>query len=391
MNGIILVATRQQHCLADEKPSIQYIKRHGKVHKRKSSTILRSNSYDVLFLVETEPKNVWRVPAQRKIIEENNPVFKAMFSQDIWAPRGQISVSDVDGRGFENLIKFLHFEPVDLRSVHTAVATLHASQQYLCSELTECCVDYLGKNLTISNVLQVLQHVLLYCPSGCRPNYEAPDPTPALTSDPTAPPLESFTPVIQDGSSVCSLLVKKCLDFIDKNASILLNSEEFEDLDRAAVELITKRDTLILFDELEVFDALKSWAICECKRQNRESTPADQRNVLGDLLWTIRYLAMSSEQFMKGPVTSQLLLPEEQEQLINLFLNSSSHYSDLIEVDASYLRRKRNYQDGVKQGKKGRFRKNSDKNKDGSFECEKRTTDSPYVEKFFVFLALIFE
>lgn len=53
----------------------------------------------------------------------------------------------------------------------------------------------------------------------------------------------------------CAWLVYNCLDFIDRNATVVLNSEEIEDLDYFSICHIMSRDTLMVRETL-VFDAI---------------------------------------------------------------------------------------------------------------------------------------
>lgn len=81
------------------------------------------------------------------------------------AKKASIAVSDVDGRAFDILLKYLYNENIDLPSVMTALTTLYAAHKYMCPGLAKEVVTYLKSNLTENNVLLVLQHICLYCSS----------------------------------------------------------------------------------------------------------------------------------------------------------------------------------------------------------------------------------
>lgn len=124
---------------------------------------------------------------------------------------------------------YLNGEKVELRSVVTAVETLHAAEKYLCHGLLKDCVQYLASQLTIDNVLPILRRTRLYTP--------ADDPTPR----PSAPPLDESSAMAvsvdntedqvrrlqqqQQRAGLCSYLLDQCLEFIDTNASGVLASE----------------------------------------------------------------------------------------------------------------------------------------------------------------------
>ena len=232
-------------------------------------------------------------------------------------------------------------------------------------------VRYLKDNLSEKNVLLVLQHICLYCSSASTrtASSEWLDEAPPITvgpkkgrslslyetdNDPTpsAPPLPTITeneeneeghPLLEAedymlletderefeaGMAVssslgrkvncCDDLLKECLDLIDKQASYVLASEDIEDLDISALNMIVCRDTLRLRKgEVEVFQALKRWSTRECKRQRMELTSDNRRKVLEGAQYLVRYLTMGLEDYKSGPYKSGLLTAEESEAVFN--------------------------------------------------------------------------
>ncbi len=197
---------------------------------------------DVVFHVGTD--TVMRITAKKSVLARRNEVFHAMFygsyslrhrtgggSQQLINNQVEhIDEPDVDGRAFKNLISYLNGEKVELRSVVTAVETLHAAEKYICDGLMKICATYLAGQLSPDNVLQIYRRARFYAPPD-RPDVE-----------PSAPSLED---IISDeegrlqkqsvvsnsqpsvGSCWCSFLVNECLKFIDTNASAVLTSEVY--------------------------------------------------------------------------------------------------------------------------------------------------------------------
>ena len=233
-------------------------------------------------------------------------------------------------------------------------------------------VRYLRENLTEKNVLLVLQHICLYCSSAAISSH---DETPPITVGPSkkcrsvsiyntsslyetddpapsAPPLPTISengedqqeekPLLADdlfldtashdfeaGMAVsnsgkgskkvncCDALLKQCLELIDREASYVLASEDLEDLDISALNLIVCRDTLRLKNnEVEVFNALKRWSTRECKRQRLELTSENRRRVLEGAQYLVRYLIIPKEDYRAGPYPSGLLTSEEAEAVL---------------------------------------------------------------------------
>lgn len=242
-------------------------------------------------------------------------------------------------------------------------------------------VRYLRENLTDKNVLLVLQHICLYCSSAagrssghewasldeappitvgptklCRSisMYDAAvaaagsDPA-GTTPTPSAPPLPTISeneeeePLLEEDCSIleddqrefeagmavscttksgrkvncCDQLLKQCLELIDREASVVLASEDVEDLDISALNMIVCRDTLRLHKgELEVYNALKRWSTRECKRQRLELTSENRRRVLEGAQYLVRYLIISKEDFKADPYVSGILTSEEAEAVL---------------------------------------------------------------------------
>ena len=231
-------------------------------------------------------------------------------------------------------------------------------------------VRYLRENLTEKNVLLVLQHICLYCSSAaisshdetppitvgpskrCRSVslYETDDPAPSAPPLPTIlengeaqeeKPLLGYDSLLEAEShdfeagmavsagsgsngpngkskkvNCCDALLKQCLELIDREASFVLASEDLEDLDISALNLIVCRDTLRLKSEVEVFHALNRWSTRECKRQRLELNSENRRRVLEGAQYLVRYLIISKEDYRTGPYPSGLLTSEEAEAVL---------------------------------------------------------------------------
>lgn len=62
-----------------------------------------------------------------------------------------------------------------------------------------------------------------------------------------------------------------------------LRSDGFVDIDIHTLESVLSRETLNC-KEIHVWDAALRWASAECIRQDLEPTPANQRQLLGEIL-----------------------------------------------------------------------------------------------------------
>ncbi|XP_075224210.1 BTB/POZ domain-containing protein 2-like isoform X2 [Lycorma delicatula] len=245
-----------------------------------------------------------------------------------------VAIHDVDGRAFDHLLRFLYREDVNLQSVSTALATLYAAHKYLCAGLMRTCITYLDNHLTTGTVLQIYQHVRLYC--GEVHQIDVKDERRDLglwiaSAPPQESDMETYSVGVDKDSNdnldtvtcLCSSLHHNCLQFIDANANSVLAEESVEDVTIDALKEIAQRDTLVMSSEAVLFSALERWCNRECKRCQLELSAENRRSVLGDdLLFSVRYLLMTSQEFLSGPMQSGLLDQFETTVILGHILSS---------------------------------------------------------------------
>lgn len=207
------------------------------------------------------------------------------------------------------------------------------------------CVLYLDSKLDSSSVLEVYRDLRMYCDSTLPPQITVQDDDSSsrrssLSLSPrvmACPFYRDRIPTVTDGDSYflptnseaitdgllyCNALQHNCMQYIDLHTKEVLEQEELEDLDREVLRLIALRETLTVPSESVLFDALVRWCNCECKRRRLELSAENKRAVLGeDTLYAVRYLLMSSEEFLAGPVQSGLLNPSEISEFLGYILH----------------------------------------------------------------------
>lgn len=300
---------------------------------------------DVVFLVGPEQ---WRFPGHKAVLAATNPVFQAMLNGPMASEDTTIPIEDVDGRAFDNLLRYLYKESVQLKSVSTALHTLYAAFKYQCGGLVRICVMYLDSQLDSSSVLEVYRHLRVYYNPTVSPHANIQDNSSSsqLACSPSAPPEENIgyrdptaavlggpyqclptcSEDITDAMSYCGALHHNCLEFIDLHTKEVLEQEKVEDLDLEGLRLIAERETLTVPLESVLFDALVRWCNRECKRKRLELSTENKRAVLGeDTLYAVRYLLMSSEEFLAGPMQSGLLNQTEINVILGYILHHPVH------------------------------------------------------------------
>ncbi|XP_077289542.1 BTB/POZ domain-containing protein axundead [Arctopsyche grandis] len=255
---------------------------------------------DVTFVAGLD-SDTWRFPGHRAVLAAANQVFRAMLCGPLSNGEDVIYVRDVDKRAFGQLMRYLYGQPASLPSVATARATLEAAHKYICPGLVRECVSYLDLNLSSTTVLEIFQDLRFFCSRV---------PPPGV---PTAPPLYAIDNSYNESraeetmTETCDSLLHNCLIFIDDNADEVLQQERIEELSYDDMSIIAQRDSIYVTSEMELFHALSRWCKSECKRNKKELTSANRRQVLGQLSYTVRYLLMTENEFTAGPQASELL------------------------------------------------------------------------------------
>jgi len=148
---------------------------------------------------------------------------------------------------------------------------MYAAKKYCVDRLTEECCAFLKTNLTIDNACTLLEQAHL-----CTEENLAAD----------------YLSVIMDNPEKC------------------LQSTAFSDLCQLCVFKITDSDDLRVTEDM-VYDAVMRWSEVECGRQNLEITDSNRRQVLGDVLYTVRFPLMDREYFEEEVMKSDMLNPED--------------------------------------------------------------------------------
>lgn len=248
------------------------------------SALFNSEDFsDVVFLVGSDG-SFWRYPAHKFILSLASPVFRTMLASSLKEGQAgaQVQVTDVQPAAFENVMRYIYANDLRLDSVRGTLDTLYAAQKYMLYHLSSACLDFLEGHIDRENVLEIYQEVKLY-------------------------------DIDLDKGQV----LHKCLQILDREANQILRSQAFSSLDLDTVKMILSREFLQVPCELDVFNALLSWAVQECRRKKMELTAVNKRRVLSKALYLVQYLSMSREEFLEGPAASGVLNDEECRALLS--------------------------------------------------------------------------
>lgn len=233
---------------------------------------------DLIFNVgPSNDGEVWRIPAHSFVIACASPVFAKLV--DSGEKEIAINASPQD---FQVLLSFIYKKEIHFESVANALRILNLSASFQLHELTKCCINHLRTRITVTNVLDILDG--------------------------------AFRNSITEGE-----LMGPCLALLDRHADEIFSSVNvtcIERLDQQLLQSILKRDSLCLSSELLAFDAVNAWSSHQCLRTRLPVTGDNKRRILSSTLFTVRYLLMSREEFLRGPYTSDLLTEDEKSYLL---------------------------------------------------------------------------
>eukprot|EP00088_Acartia_fossae_P037184 TRINITY_DN38355_c0_g2_i7.p1 TRINITY_DN38355_c0_g2~~TRINITY_DN38355_c0_g2_i7.p1 ORF type:complete len:909 (-),score=209.45 TRINITY_DN38355_c0_g2_i7:467-3193(-) len=258
------------------------------VHERFAFMFNNELLADIHFKVG-RPGAEQRIPAHKFVLSVGSAVFDAMFNSALAMTEEEICLPDVEPQSFLALLKFLYSDEVQI-GPETVMSTLYTAKKYAVPTLERHCVEFLKKNLSPDNACMLLTQARLF-----------------------------------DEPQLAAL----CLDMIDKNTPEALSADGFTDLDRETLSVVLDRDTLRM-KESKLFGAVLRWAEAQCQRQGLPLTGDSKRNILGRLLFQVRFPTMTVKEFAQGPAQSGVLTDKET---VSLFL----HYTVNIKPPDGFL------------------------------------------------------
>ena len=228
---------------------------------------------------ENESKKA--IPAHKFILAISSPVFEAMFFGELAETKDTVELPDCDYGSLLELFRYMYSDEVNL-SGSNVMGVLYLAKKYLVSSLVDKCTEYLQFNLDPSNVFSIL---------------------------PTAQRYEEKE------------LIDRCWEVIDSGAECAVNSDGFEMIERSLLEAVVARDTLAI-EEVELFQAVNTWATKQCQKQGFGVSGKMKRKVLGEhIVRAIRFPLMKHDEFAAVVLDTNILTSDE---IVNFFKFYSS-------------------------------------------------------------------
>ena len=156
---------------------------------------------------------------------------------------------------------------------------LFAAKKFDLQGLSELCFKYLEAEMNADNVCRVMEQAHIYNENG---------------------------------------LYDKCFRFISANANDILVKPAFGELCPECVEKIIRPNELDA-DEDKVYEGCMIWANAECRRCRKQPNDETRRDMLGDLLYLIRFPAMDISYFTHKVSLGNVLTHDETLSIFQYF------------------------------------------------------------------------
>ena len=114
-------------------------------------------------------------------------------------------------------------------------------------------------------------------------------------------------------------LAEICLGKLDLYTEEYFASEYFLNIKQSTLGILLDRDTLY-YNETDIFKAVMKWADHQCSNQSLKSTPENRRMVLGNAIYSIRFLSMNHTEFVANVVPTEILHDNETVAIIKAMI-----------------------------------------------------------------------
>lgn len=233
---------------------------------------------DVTFTFKGSSKKLF---AHKYVLATSSPVFDKMFNGELRENGPNVQLCDTDEESFALFLRFLYTDDCQLTTdiVDTVGSVLYLAEKYLILTLAKKCSTILEESILVENVFIILEKAILF-----HKNH----------------------------------LEQKCWQLIDEKTSTAIASDSFVHIEKATLEQLVKRKVLNI-EEIALFKAVVNWSQEECSRKNIEVNAKNMREVLGDIIYEIRFASMNSKELFES-VDFGLLTSEEKNLLYEKLL-----------------------------------------------------------------------
>lgn len=240
---------------------------------------------DVTFVVRDGEDKKY-IPAHKYVLATSSPVFYAMFYGNLAEKSSEIHLPDADSSSFLAFLKYLYTDEYK-PTVEIAIDVLYLAKKYMLPCLEKLCTGFLEESITATNAFTLLSQSLK---------------------------------IGEDD------LQKKCWYYIEAHCQEALTSEAFLHISQDILINMLEFEGLNV-KEINLFQSLVKWSTYQCTASGMEVNAKNQRSILGNAIYCIRYLTMSQKEFAEVVSKSELLSKDEVIAIFQMLNGVSSSIS----------------------------------------------------------------
>ncbi|CAN8030138.1 unnamed protein product, partial [Ixodes persulcatus] len=246
--------------------------------------LLEERLTDVEFLVEdgSDPPKVFK--AHKMMLALRNEIFEAMFYGKL-LEKDQVRITDLHPDGFFTFLKYIYSRKAPFVNIQHALRTRTAAQKYMESKLVEDCDAFIRRETKGTDVCIVLDYLLKY--------------------DNTV----NFDDIINW--------------HLKENTREVLTSQAFIAASRESVLRILKVPGLNM-REYDIIKCVYEWAVAHCSQEPDKPTIATLQQTMRPFLPELRFLALTSQEFVNGPCSWKVMTHSETLAVLSNIINPGS-------------------------------------------------------------------
>ncbi|XP_072936735.1 BTB/POZ domain-containing protein 6-A-like [Epargyreus clarus] len=228
--------------------------------------------------------------AHKLILGISSPVFEAMFYGPL-SSSDDISITDIEPEIFQLLLNYIYTDKVEITSIDEAYELLYVSRKYLLENLTEICISYIQSNMTVDNIVTILNY----------PDY------------------------MQDNKLLTSSLKLFCI-----HANYVLQ-ENLKNISISCMQKILQCDNMNIIEK-NLIKYVFEWTSYQCEKSSNSEV---KRNILvqNGLLKLLRFAALSLDDLNEiVDDKNNLLMPSDVDTIRHniLDINSTKNLKDYL-------------------------------------------------------------
>ena len=237
--------------------------------------------------------------AHKYVLAISSPVFNEMFYSDTEKSIKTIHIPNQDGETLAAFFSFIYKEECP-KDFEKDLDVLHLLKKYEIRSFDSTCSDSFQQTTELQKACKLLDELL---------------------------------------EMKAEALADVCLGKIDLYAHEYFASEYFLNINQSTLKTLLKRDTLSC-NETDIFKAVLKWADHQCSLKHLDTSGANRRMVLGDAIYSIRFLLMNQSEFATHVMPTDILQDDETVAIIKLMAGKQEP-NTLWGLSRFTLRRKR--------------------------------------------------